>query len=397
MPKLPRGVSAQKLQAILAGLLEEQLLDDPEQLHMVLLGLVRRDSASRWVAVCSKPWLQQAVVSLQNAQVPLTSIVPLSMPLEASAVASPEASPSRFGALIEGVIDSVMDAGSDPVNRWHAYGDSAQEESMWLTYSDSQGVMTLPLNCAHLLGAMDEDTLITAEPAVAAAAERALKQRVAVVPTYQHALQAVQEAKLRRIDLAQGSLAFASSKLERWLRASGEGVRSLLTSANWRPARWGIAVICLANLIGLNAWSYKQSAQLADKRTQMNQLLAQSFPNVKVVVDAPLQMQRELANLRQAQGQLSGRDFESIYGRFSALARINTTPDAIEYVANEVQIRGSGLAARELDGLLPRLSYAGLVVRSDAQALIVSHKDASPARPAPSVGTAAPSVAGGKP
>jgi general secretion pathway protein L len=132
-------------------------------------------------------------------------------------------------------------------------------------------------------------------------------------------------------------------------------------------------------VIGLNAWSYKQSHEVQAKRAQMNQMLTQSFPNVKVVVDAPLQMQRELAALRQTQGQLSGRDFESIYGRFSSVAALNTAPDAIEYVANEVQIRGAGLQAPQLDAMLPRLQYAGLGVRSDAQALIVSHRDAGPA------------------
>jgi general secretion pathway protein L len=154
------------------------------------------------------------------------------------------------------------------------------------------------------------------------------------------------------------------------------GLGSVLSAPAWAPVRWGLALLLLANLIGLNAWSYQQTADLKNMRTQMNQLLTQTFPNVKVVVDAPLQMQREMANLRKAQGQLSERDFESIYGRFSSVTDISAAPDAIEYFANEVQIRGSAVAPAQLDALLPRLQYAGLQVKSEAQALIVTQRDA---------------------
>ena len=106
------------------------------------------------------------------------------------------------------------------------------------------------------------------------------------------------------------------------------------------------------------------------------------------------QMQRELANLRQAQGQLSGREFESIYARFSGIALANTAPSAIEFIANEVQIRGADLSASQLDELQPRLQYAGLAVRSDARALIVSHRDALAVRAAP---TSVPANPGAKP
>jgi general secretion pathway protein L len=117
-----------------------------------------------------------------------------------------------------------------------------------------------------------------------------------------------------------------------------------------------------------------------------------------VVVDAPLQMERELSSLRQAQGQLSGRDFESIYGRFSSVAGINAAPSAIEFTANEVQIRGSGLQGAQLDALLPRLQFAGLSVRSDAQSLIVSHQDAAAANKlAPTTQSADAPTAGAKP
>lgn len=339
LPKLQRGSSAQKMQALLCGVLEEQLLDDPAQTHLAACPSISSGDKT-WVAAINKAWLQENVATLQAARVPLTRIVPQLFPSE--------------------------------IAQLHASGSS---DSPWLTFADAQGVISLPMAQAALLPELSEGLNITAEPAVAAAAEQALGQRVNVLQAAQLALQSAQAAQASGVDLAQGDLAVSGGG-RAWQSFTGF-LGDLFAAPAWWPVRWGLALLLLVNVIGLNAWSYKQSALVAEKRTHMNQLLTQSFPNVKVVVDAPLQMQRELASLRQAQGQLSGRDFESIYGRFSGIAGMNAAPDAIEYIANEVQIRGSGLQASQLDALLPRLQYAGLGVRSDAQALIVSHRDAA--------------------
>jgi general secretion pathway protein L len=355
LPKMPRGSSAQKMQAVLAGVLEEQLLDDPAQMHLAACPTISADGKT-WVAAVQKSWLQDAVAELQAARVPLTRIVPQVFPTE--------------------------------VARLHVHSAAdGSAEAAWLTYSDSQGVMNLPLSQAMLLPAMPEGAALSAEPSVAAAAEHVLGQRMHVVQAVQLAMQSVKAAQELGVDLAQGDLAVSSGG-RAWQSLMGF-FSDLLIAPVWRPVRWGFGLVLLANVIGLNAWSYKQTAALQDKRAQMNQLLSQTFPNVKVVVDAPLQMQRELAALRQAQGQLSGRDFESIYGRFSSVAGANTTPAAIDYIANEVQIRGSAQSSVQLDSLMPRLQYAGLQVRSEAQAVIVSHRDG----PAP----VASSTTGAKP
>jgi general secretion pathway protein L len=246
-------------------------------------------------------------------------------------------------------------------------------------------VLTVPISQAAMLpNPWPEGLAPSAEPAVAALAEHALGQRVSVQQAPQLALQAMQAAKAQGVDLAQGDLAVSSGG-RAWQSFIG-GLRDMLAAPAWRPVRYGLGLFVLANVIGLNAWAWKQSTALADKRAQMNQILAQSFPNVKVVVDAPLQMQRELATLRQTQGQLSGRDFESIFSRFSAVAVMNPAPNAIEYVANEVQIKGGNVSGEQLNAMLPRLQYTGLAVRSDARTLIVSHTDALAAPATPTAG-----------
>lgn len=342
LPKMPRGSSAQKQQAMLAGVLEEQLLDEAAHLHLVAcptLNTTGDQSTSTWVAACDKAWLQEHVRALQAANVPLTRIVPEAFPNEAASV--------------------------------HASGTP---ESAWLMLADAQGVLTVPLSQASMLtSALPQLEVISAEPAVAALTEAALGQRVNVLQAPQWALQALQAATAQGVDLAQGDLALSSGG--RVWQTLMNGLREVFSAPHWRPVRYGLVLLLLANVVGLHAWAWKQQAQLRDKRAQMSQLLTQSFPNVKVVVDAPLQMQRELASLRQTQGQLSGRDFESIFSRFSVVAQINLVPNAIDFVANEVQIKGSGLSPEQLSALAPRLQYAGLNVRSDAQALIVSHRD----------------------
>jgi general secretion pathway protein L len=338
LPKLPRGSSAQKQQAMLAGVLEEQLLDDAAQVHMVATAVACADGKT-WVAVCDKAWLTQNIRSLQAANVPLTRIAPQALPAE--------------------------------IPRLHASGTP---EAAWLTLEDAQGVISLPLNQANMAtSALPAETQASAEPAVAALAEAALGQRVNVLQASQWAVQKAQAALAQNVDLAQGDLALSGGG--RAWQTFMNGLRDIAAAPAWRPVRYGLGALLLAHVVGLNAWAWKEQAALKDKRAQITQLLTQSFPNVKVVVDAPLQMQRELANLRQTQGQLSGRDFESIYSRFSALAQQNSAPAAIEFIANEVQIKGSGLTTDQLTSLAPRLQYAGLEVRNQAQALVVSHRD----------------------
>jgi general secretion pathway protein L len=112
LPKLPRGSSAQKLQAVLAGVLEEQLLDEAGQVHLVACPELSSDGKT-WVAACDKAWLLSAVKALQAVNVPVNSILPQVFPTVSASL--------------------------------HVSGTT---EAAWITYSDSQGVLTLPIGQA---------------------------------------------------------------------------------------------------------------------------------------------------------------------------------------------------------------------------------------------------------
>ena len=134
-------------------------------------------------------------------------------------------------------------------------------------------------------------------------------------------------------------------------------------SPAWRPARWGLALLLLANIVGLNAWAWQQKTALAAKRLQVNQLLSATFPSVKVVVDAPLQMEREMTTLRQSTGASSLHNFESMLQAFSHISSANSntlqTPTAIEYIANDTSFKGVRLTANDLAVAQPKLNAMG--------------------------------------
>ena len=69
--ELPKGTSAgsPRLRAVLEGLLEDQLLDEPDTLHFAVQPQVK-PSEPLWVAVCDRGWLRSAVQVLEAAERP---------------------------------------------------------------------------------------------------------------------------------------------------------------------------------------------------------------------------------------------------------------------------------------------------------------------------------------
>ncbi len=67
-------------------------------------------------------------------------------------------------------------------------------------------------------------------------------------------------------------------------------------------------------------------------------MLQQSFPKVTVVVDAPLQMAREVARLRQDAGELGPQDFEAMLQALgAALPPDVASPTGLSYENGTLQ------------------------------------------------------------
>jgi general secretion pathway protein L len=332
--ELPKGATAgsPRLRAILDGLLEDQLLDEPENLHFALPPQAR-PGAPIWIAACDRAWLRGALTVLEAAERQVTRIVP-------------EFAPEGETAL-------------------YAMGDPQQP---LLVAAGSNGVMTLPLTAQVLpvLPQLPESTPLVAEPAVAALAEQILHRQ----PQLQQAPQRWVQAAQSPWDLAQ--FEFSSSGRTRALKKLGTAWSDVARAPQWRAARWGAGLLVALNLLGLNAWALRERSVLSQKREAIHQTLTQTFPQVKVVVDAPVQMDKEVAALRQSTGAVSGRDLEAMLG---ALAKSLPSPRAIsglEFNGSELRLRGLGVAPQEVEALNASLKSQGYRATAQGDTLVIT-------------------------
>lgn len=331
----PRGAAAgsPRLRAALEGLLEEQLLDEPEALHFALDPQARAGEQA-WVAVCDRAWLRACVQALEAAGRAPTRIVP-------------EFAPEAPLAL-------------------HVIEEEPEASGAWLVAHGPEGVLTLPLlhGAADLLPPLAEDTLCFAEPAVAEQAEQLLARPVVLQPAAQRWLQAAQS----RWDLAQFD--FASTGRARALKKLTTTLGDLLHARRWRPARWALALLLVVNLVGLNAWAWMERAALAAKREAVRATLTQAFPQVKVVVDAPVQMEREVTALRQATGAPSPRDMDTLLGALAQVAA-GRSVTGVDYASGELRARGLGWTEADLRGALPALRSQGITAGLQGDAVVL--------------------------
>ena len=346
------GTAAARLRKVLEGLLEDRLLDEPAQLHFAVApdaAAAARAGAPLWVAVCERTWLRAHLQALEAAGRAVARVVPEFAP----------------GATASGTAEvHVLGAPEDP----------------WLVicgHGAGQAVLALPLSpetwhqwAAPVLvaapgGDSNAAALVLAEPAVAALAEKLLGRPVTLHTASEQALAAARG----RWDLAQFDL--ASTAHTRLARKLGGAVNAFWHAPQWRAARWGAGVLAAAQLLGLNAWAWQERHALAAKEAAVRATLTTSVPQVKVVVDAPAQMERELDVLRQHTGAVSARDLEPMLAAAAVALPPGQLPTAIEYSLGELRLRGLAPGADEQTALRTRLAAAGYDSRLEDGALIV--------------------------
>lgn len=349
--ELPRGAlkasmfqegGATRLRAVLDGLLEERVLDDTSQLHFAIEPAPRADQPV-WVAACDRTWLHAWLAALAQAGRPVARIVPELTP------ATPPAAdePANPGALtLSGTPDQarLMLAGPD-------------------------GVALLPLSVASAaLLAWPEDAPLHAEPSVAALAEHFFNRPA----TLQTAPERWLAATNTSWDLAQFDLRYTRGTRTRKHLAGL--VAALWQAPRWRAARWAALALVVINLIGLQAWAWKEQSALAAQRAAIKNTLTTTFPDVRVVVDAPVQMARALADLQRRNGTASNADLETMLVNFQAVAPDAHAPSAIEFVAGELRLKGLTGAAADPATLSTRLQPQGYSARLDGDSLVIKEE-----------------------
>jgi general secretion pathway protein L len=332
--ELPKGITpgTPRLRAALEGLLEEQLLEDTDEVHLALQPDARPGETA-WVAVCNRAWLRNALQLLDAAGRPVSRIVP-------------EFAPEGDASLV-------------------VLGDPGQPT---VVASSRDGVLVLPLTAASvpLLPALPEGAPRLAEPAVAAAAEQLLALRC----TLQQAPQRWLQSARTRWDL--GQFEFASSSRARAFKKFATGWAEVLQSPSWRPVRWAAVALVAINVIGLNAYAWKERASLEDKREAARRTLRETFPQVRVVVDAPVQMEREVAALRQQTGMGSARDLDAMLSTLASVLPAGRTPATLQYGAGQLRAGGLALGAEDFRRVATQLKSFGYTAAMEGDTVVIA-------------------------
>ena len=366
LPKVAPG----RLRAALDGVLEDRLLNDPTELHFALEP-GSRPGQTLWVAACDKAWLKAWLQALEAAGRPASRIVPALWP-------------TSTGGGNHG----------ETVHWAHDEGDR-----VWLATANPLGVRCVPLreNGSSTLGSFGttttfgdsafgglgpaasratehlptdsdpENTRWFADPSITALAEQVCNQHFDLMSPPAWQLRCAQsDWNLAQFDLSLSSGARRGQRLR-------QALRQWRSAPAWRPARWGLAALLLSLVGGINALAWMERSSLSDKQVATAQLLKNAFPDVAVVLDAPVQMRRELVRLQQSSGTLSSDDLEATLAALAPLA-VGAVPGSIDFVPGETRLGAWPVPADQLQTLAQELSQKGWQVSLDGESLLIRPK-----------------------
>jgi general secretion pathway protein L len=335
-----------RVRGVLAGVLEEQLLDEPERLHFAVFaaadappaaGAGKAEGPATWVAVCERAWLQAALQALEASGHGVGRIVAECTP-----------APTGNARLLL----------------------SAELEPAQMLLCTAEGVSLLPLlpHTAGLALAWP-DVEIFAEPAVMALAQNQFGNQVSLQTQAQRLLLAAQSPwNLAQLELS----ASAGGRLQKRLAAHWQ---QLLRAPQWRPLRWGLVALLLVQLAGLNALAWQQRSLQEQQRATIQSVLQQTFPEVRLVVDAPVQMQRAVDDLARTRGVGGAIDLGSILSLIGPLTPAGISVSAIELGDKQLLLTAPGLDASNGQALVAALEARGLRALLDNGQLSIAARE----------------------
>lgn len=295
LPKAP----AAKLKIALEAVLEDVLLDEPSSLALAIAPHSQEKNAT-WVAAYEKAWMTTILEAFDLAGHKITRIIPQVFP------------------------------GSD----LHIEVQGA-EDNPWLIRADKNGVLSSPLQYAtHLCTDLNSDDIIYSPAHLVTSVESVFNQQV----TIRSLGQSILNSANTEWDLAQFDIKIGGSNP--LLRKLKKAIDSFRFDAHWRLARWGLLLLVLSQLIGLNFVAWQEKNRLEAKQLQTTQLLQQTFPQINVVVNPSLQMSRQLDILRQQSAQLASTDFEALLSVMGLILPESIQVSAFHYQDQQLIITG---------------------------------------------------------
>jgi general secretion pathway protein L len=347
--QFPPGSQGARLGAVLEGLLEDRLLDDVADLHCVVdptSADVPRTGGVAIVAACSKSWLREVLAPLQASGLVVQRLVP-----ELSPRAQPLLCVMGTPELSQSVLCHTQGVTLLPPNvaQWKAF----PAFTAYATLSAAQGPLV-------------------AEPAMVERVEQFLQRR----PVMQNAAQRAVVAAQSDWDLAQGEWAQGTS--QRFLRLSQHVWQTFFHAPAWRSVRIGLATLLTLQVLGLNAMAWREQRVLDVHKAQLNQILTATFPSVRLVIDAPLQMQREVDTLQRNAGRVTSTDFEPMLAATASALPEGLVPTQWHF-ANQV-LRAQGLPFNEAQANSARatLKVKHLQLRQEGNDVWVIQPEAAP-------------------
>jgi general secretion pathway protein L len=349
--QLPPASHGPRLMNVLHGLLEDRLLDDPQQLHLVLPPNsqdLARTGGTTWVAACDKAWLREALAPLQAAGLTVQRLVP-------------ELQPTDTPVL-------------------HVMGEPDQSTSV---LTQPEGVSLLPPHTAswrafvaltdpHIDAQNDSALQIYAEPAMVARVQQLLQRQ----PELQSAAQRWVAASQSAWDLAQGEWAQGrSQRLQRGLQSAWQ---TLAHAPTWHAVRVGMAALFVLQVVGLNALAWREKSALDQQQLALQRILKTTFPAVNLVIDAPLQMQREVDNLQQKSGHVSRTDFEPLLAALAGVLPAGQVPAQLHFANAVLRVQGLNLDDKALQSAQAALKPQGLSLRQDANSAWLLQAEGQP-------------------
>lgn len=332
-----------RVRGVLSGVLEDQLLDEPDRLHFAVFAAApgTADEAPRaWVAACDRAWLQSSLQALEAAGRTVGRIVAECTPTPA------------------GTARALINPDLEPAQ---------------MLLCTAQGVSLLPLLPNTLALAQAQAGLeVFAEPAVMELAQSSFGNQVALQTRAQRLLMAAQSPwNLAQLELS----ASPGGRLQKRLALAWQ---QGLHGAAWRPVRWGLAALLLVQVVALNALAWHQRSQQDQQRAAIQGMLQQTFPDVRLVIDAPLQMQRAVDDLARSHGAGADTDLARVFSALGALAPPTMNLSAIELTDRQLLLSATGLDAGNTQPLIDGLDARGLRAQIQDGQITISPKEARP-------------------
>ena len=337
LPKAP----ANRLRAALVGVLEEALLDEPEAVHLALAPGATAGQPT-WVAAVDRRWLAGELARFEQADLRVDRVVPIAWPDDPPAGHFFEAASSAPG-----------------------------ETQAHLSWAHADGVVCIRLQGGLARGLVPQPapagTRWSSSAAAAAAAEAWLGAPVAVVTPGQRLLQASRSLwNLRQFELVQRT---------RGARALGDSLRRF-ASPDWRPVRYGLATLVLAQIVGLNIAAWQQRDLLRQRRAAVQTVVTTTFPRVSaldVQRDAGAVMQREALAQRTLAGKAGENDLEPMLQAAASAWPADRGPvESLRFEPGKLSFAAAGWSEPQLDAFRNALRPLGWQAESGEGRLVLS-------------------------